>query len=45
MSATIQNDSTFLSIMEGVWNLDNKDNYDTLPYAGTKEKVLAVDPK
>jgi hypothetical protein len=32
-------------LIEGVWNLDNRDNSDTLPFAGTKNKVLIVNPK
>jgi hypothetical protein len=41
----IQNDAIFSQMIEGVWNLDNRDNYDTLPFAGSKEKVLMVDSK
>lgn len=44
VSACIDQDSTFSNLVESVWNLDYRDNPGVLPYAGSKNKVLAVDP-
>jgi hypothetical protein len=45
VSACYDQDSLFAGLIENVWNLDFRDNPDVLPYAGTKNKVLTVDPK
>ena len=45
MSATIESDNMFCSIIESVWNLDNRDNVDTVPFAGSRDKILAVNHK
>jgi calcyphosin len=42
-SSQIENDSTFYMMINGVWNLDNKNNYDEMPYAGSRQKVTKVD--
>jgi hypothetical protein len=45
VSASIDSDNVYSILMENVWNLDNKDNYETLPFAGSKDKVMIVDHK
>ena len=45
ISACIESDATFSNLLTSVWSLDYKDNPDILPFAGTKQKVLSVDPK
>jgi len=45
VSATIEQDSVFSMIIENVWNLDNKDNVDNQPFAGSKGKVYCVNGK
>lgn len=32
-------------MLQAVWNLDYADNVSAMPFAGSKQKVLAVDPK
>ena len=41
----IESDNSYGNMIEQVWNLDNKDNYEMQPFAGTKNKVMVVDPK
>ena len=43
VSALIESDAAFSSMIENVWSLDCRDNPDFLPYAGSKGKVLVVD--
>jgi hypothetical protein len=45
VSAMVPTDSAFIQILEGVWNLDSRDNPDMMPFAGSKHKVLTVDHK
>lgn len=45
VSACIENDAAFSSLITSVWSLDYRDNPGTLPFAGSKQKVLIVDPK
>ena len=45
VSATCESDSSFAQLVENVWNMDNRDNPNTLPFAGTRQKVLTVDHK
>lgn len=45
VSATIEIDGAFGLLLEYVFNLDNKDNYEMQPFAGTKNKVMIVDHK
>lgn len=42
VSAQIENDAQFDILMNGVWNLDNKNNYDEMPYAGAPQKITQV---
>jgi len=43
ISSQIENDVQFDMLMNGVWNLDNKNNYEEMPYAGSKNKVTKID--
>lgn len=43
VSAQIESDSQFNTLINGVWNLDNKNNYDEMPYAGAPQKITKVD--
>lgn len=36
-------DAQFDIMMNGVWNLDNKNNYDEMPYAGSSQKIAKID--
>lgn len=45
VSACIEADASFANSITAVWSLDYRDNPDTLPFAGSKNKVLTVDPK
>ncbi|CDW79898.1 ef hand family protein [Stylonychia lemnae] len=45
VSALIESDSQFANLVSSVWSLDYRDNPDILPFAGSKQKVLTVDPK
>ena len=43
ISSEIKSDSQFDIMINGVWNIDNKNNYDEMPYAGAPHKVTKVD--
>ena len=45
VSALIEKDSIFSDLVQSVWRLDYGDSLDTLHFAGSKQKVLTVDPK
>eukprot|EP00347_Sterkiella_histriomuscorum_P008193 403346024 len=45
VSAMIEKDNVFSDLVTSVWHMDYSDNPDTQPFAGTKHKVLTVDPK
>lgn len=42
ISAQIENDAHFDMMMNGVWNMDNKNNYEEMPYAGSQAKITNV---
>jgi len=43
ISSQIEHDSHFDIMLNGVWNLDNKNNYDEMPYAGSVKKITKID--
>ena len=43
LSACEASDHKFDQLVTGCWNLDNRNNYDALPYAGTPQTVTKVD--
>ncbi len=43
VSAQVDNDVQFDMMMNGVWNLDNMNNYEEMPYAGSQHKVSKID--
>jgi len=45
VSAAVASDTQFQNIVEGVWNMDNKDDISFQPFAGSREKVLVVSSK
>lgn len=45
LSAQVESDAQFDTMVNGVWNLDNKNNYDEMPYAGAPQKITKVDSK
>ena len=45
VSATVSTDASFSTLMDSIWNLDNRDNVEYQPYAGSKNKVLLVNSK
>ena len=42
ISCNIDSDAHFDLLITNAWNLDNKNNYDNMPYAGSSQKVTAV---
>ena len=42
VSAQIDHDSHFDQLINSVWNMDNKNNYDEMPYAGAPQKVTKI---
>jgi Ca2+-binding EF-hand superfamily protein len=45
IASQYDSDAQFDIMMNGVWNLDNKNNYDEMPYAGAPKKITKVDAK
>mmetsp|Transcript_13353 Transcript_13353/g.11851 ORF Transcript_13353/g.11851 Transcript_13353/m.11851 type:complete len:532 (+) Transcript_13353:19-1614(+) len=45
VSSQEDNDAQFDIMINGVWNLDNKNNYEEMPYAGSSVKITKVDPR
>lgn len=43
ISSQIEKDAHFDTLITGVWNLDNKNNYDEMPYAGAPQKITKID--
>jgi Ca2+-binding EF-hand superfamily protein len=43
LSSQYENDAQFDIMVNGVWNLDNKNNYEEMPYAGAPQKITKVD--
>jgi Ca2+-binding EF-hand superfamily protein len=43
ISSQIESNSQFDIMINGVWNLDNKNNYEEMPYAGAAHKVTKMD--
>jgi Ca2+-binding EF-hand superfamily protein len=43
LSSQFENDAQFDIMINGVWNLDNKNNYEEMPYAGAPKKITKVD--
>jgi len=43
LSSQIEIDTQFDTMINGVWNLDNKNNYEEMPYAGSSMKVTKID--
>lgn len=43
VSSQYETDSQFDIMLNGVWNLDNKNNYEEMPYAGSSYKVTKID--
>lgn len=42
ISSNIDSDAHFDLLINNAWNLDNKNNHDSMPYAGTSGKVTAI---
>ena len=42
ISCNIDSDAHFDLLITNAWNLDNKNNYENMPYAGTSGKVTAI---
>lgn len=42
ISGQVTGDAQFDILLNGVWNLDNKNNYEEMPYAGSAKRVTSV---
>lgn len=43
ISSQVENESQFDIMVNGVWNMDNKNNFEEMPYAGAPQKVTKID--
>ena len=45
ISANIENDAYFELMMANAWNIDSRNNPNSMPFAGVSKKITAVNPR